>query len=386
MIVPSLKILPSSIAFRNFWNPQGQGEPNRFTSRSYLFIIALSASISCLLPSSAWAETDSVILRDYFYPFTRSATWTYLEKGEGGPSKAVQVRVSNPKIQLTSYEVKEGLPAGKIRKAAQLTTSVGKYTGQDLSSVQYSFESNSYYGLQPNYSYLGFDDIDRGIRFDTEIKFPEKLKISTPIQIISETHDGNGNRSSKFKIIAEFLDRDTLFDLRPHYREMIHLRFIFINAGVRDKTEEQWWVRGLGVVKTQSVASDGKTTIRRLHSYSIPDSKLDIRVTDLFPSGILKTFPPTVVGGTGRRKTFSITNTGVTTLVNLRASIKGSSSFAIAPFTCKNLAPGATVKIVVTFAPKNLISNEGWIEIDSIYSHTKPFLFPISGLAIEKAH
>lgn len=322
--------------------------------------VAAICTFSLLGLSTGFSQNAGreVRLMDYFYPVNRHAVWTYLSAKENGGYKATQVGTVSTSSKLNIFRAENGGLVSNYKNVLWMVTSNGKYSkgGFDFDSA--TVLSNDFYGLKSNYAIYGTDDSvsNTYIRFSPGAVFPEKFKIKQSVSVRTGMFDSEGRRGPDAILSTQLLGMESVTVPAGSFPDCIHLRFTISFKGGPSRNVDEWWAKGVGVVKTRIPKVGGKPAITELHAYSIP---YEVTLQFYRPVGNFGwAFPDssgTSIYGRVTRK-FRVKNRGKTTIPGLTISITGSDAFTCSRVSTGKLAPGKMAEFDVTFAPKEFAS------------------------------
>ncbi len=331
--------------------------------RSRVWSLAILTILSSIFLTmvSADAATESIRIRDYFYPNVAYSEWHYLETSSDGGLKANRVRMNSNTFNLNTFS-KSGSET-KVNVSSFFTES-GKYANGTFNFTGAKLEANDFYGFGNEFSTYGFDNYTNHeyIRFVPALSFPERFEFLQSVSRTSALRDVDGRRGGNIKYTIKLLGKGTVTVRGGTFNDCIHLRMTVSFGGGREATSDQWWAKKVGIIKTSETSPKGVISVSELHEYNIHfKSPL---VLGSFSSSF-GGFLPTLIGSAGSRQYLAIINKGNRNLSKIRVSIEGSSSFTSLPLSRTTLKPGDVIELIVTFKPNKPLLNEAVLRIQA---------------------
>lgn len=297
------------------------------------------------------AAPKSVRLLDYFYPLSEEANWSYVESkpDKSGAYKATRVETFPPAYPLNVYKIQNGHLKNSFKKVIALQTRGGAYRNGVIHIGPNNFQWSEYYGAGKKYAIYGVDDYKNKnyIRFSPGVVFPENMKIRQSISVTTKVFNTLGDRGPDATFTIQLLGLKKIRVPAGDFPDCIHLRFKIQFKGGPSATSDEWWARGVGIVRTKTIEEDGKPLFDDLHSYEIPTFSFHESGDSDFGTFVID---PSEQPSTSTRA-FRIKNTGKTTIPEFKVSISGNSSFTVDRSILETLAPGQVGEFQITFAP-----------------------------------
>lgn len=299
------------------------------------------------------AAAESVKIMDYFYPLSQEAEWTYLEPKKNGELKATQVRCS-PNHQFTLFDIRNGNLIEISRKAAWLRYFGGNYVDGAVKIHESKFLWQEFYGMNDRYAIYGGDywDSQTYVRFGPEAIFPKKFRIPQTISVKSHVFNDEGQQGPDVTFSAKLLRKESVTVPAATFPDCLHFRFTSTFKGGPTSISEEWWAKGVGIVKTKTRDANGKTSFQKLYSYKFFYSPTLDFVNSSSDFG--RAFVDQPDSGSIYSKvirTLSVKNKGKSIIPGLAVSVTGSDSFTGELISSGKLAPDETASIKVIFAP-----------------------------------
>ena len=338
--------------------------------RGILRQVAAVYTFSFLGISSGFSQkTDrEVRLMDYFYPVNNLASWTYLSTKENGGHLAT--RVHSYWSHLNFFRIENGVMIDNYKKVRRLNTSKGKYSKGVFDFDSATSLSTDFYGLKSNYAIYGTYDHVNNTSFvlNPGAVFPEKFKIKQSVTVQSDLFDWDGRRGPEATITTQLLGKESVTVPAGSFPDCIHLRFTISFKGGPSRNADEWWAKGVGVVKTRIPKAGGKPAITELHSYDLP---YEVTLQLHGPPGnfgwaFVDPSEFSVFGSVTRK--YSVINRGKTAIPGLTISITGSDSFTSSRVSTGKLAPGKMAKFEITFDPKEVASLSALLVVKERYN------------------
>lgn len=336
--------------------------------------------------ASSIANAQTIKLREYFHPAKQDAGWLYQGKDWDGNDADIRITVAS-----TGYNLDLHTGRSKVRtyykKVLQLKYETGQFSGA-------SFENNrnydawfEYFNPAAPHAFYGHDEDSGGIRLDGGLVYPASV-------IVGRTYSPAGDAyfDGKFEGVVTYSMKvlDTLPVAVPAgtFADCVHLRFSRLEGGSVAATHDEWWARGVGMVRMQGISGDGKARVRLLVSSTIlPSPEISVQQpvgTELADGKSKKSFGTQPVGKSGIAKTFTIRNAGTKPLGKLAVVKNGAHAkdFMVAAPASSTVAPGKSTTFKVTFKPTGIGTRTAAIHIKSNDANENPFDIDLSGLGV----
>ncbi len=310
----------------------------------------LAATISLLSVLGSVAafsqEPGKVRLMDYFYPTKTDAAWNYLQSREDGGYDARVVKLQDASYLLKLFSIQDGKLVEKRKNVVFMSTILGKFSGDKIipGGTLYSYD---FYGTGTAYALYGFDDYKENIfvRFSPGAVFPETLAIGQPVSVKTDVFNSEGGHGPDATVTAEVLEKTSVSVPAGDFPNCIHLRFTVSFSGGPKGVVEEWWAKGVGMVRNKSPRDNGPARITKLHSYRV--SALDLVKTDGNFGAVSIAGPPAI-------KRLYVKNIGNKSIQGLNLSLTGKDNFTCKLLTPGKVLPGKVALIEATFDPNDL--------------------------------
>lgn len=248
-------------------------------NRSLLFFCALLAiSTGFLAAQSVGTSDDTVLLADYYYPLQQGARWHYQGTDGDGEPAHIRLILANTDWPLTLWTGRSN-PSSYQQPALRLLMESGTWDVYGFDPY-YPYDTwSEYKTLNTAYGYYGDDNVsDAGkdeLRFDQGFSFPLSAAVGQSYQ---DTSDVYSDGVFVFEAVLEMqvLDTSPVTVPADTFVDCVHLRFTVTDSGTVIDQWDEWWARGVGVVKLQGLDGSGASRLRELTSWSVPsiDSNL----------------------------------------------------------------------------------------------------------------
>ncbi|GAA5127753.1 hypothetical protein JIN84_08265 [Luteolibacter yonseiensis] len=323
------------------------------------FLSGGSSTAAPTMPGSASAKTVKLV--EYFYPLSPGSNWNYVEstRNKNGYLNASHAEILDDLVSLNIYKSDGGKTKDNYKPSRVLATYEGFYRNGIVERD--SAEVLEYYGTGKRYAIYGADNPE-SIRFTflSGAVFPEKIKLKQTVSIKTKLVDTGGDRGPGVTITMQLLGREKVTVPAGTFPDCIHLRMKLQLQGGPSSTSEEWWAKGVGIVKTKTTEKGSKPVIENLQSYQIPmfSFRRDNGEPFFYNQGY--EFEPSRIDLIGQyapvTHVFRIKNTGKTTIPGFKVSINGNAAFTTDRQTLAGLAPGKVGEFRATFAPSPVSS------------------------------
>ena len=210
-------------------------------------------------------------LADYHMPAVAGATWLYSGRDWTGNAAYTRLQIADPAFALDLYSGTTD-PTPYTLHAVKLA-----YSDGDLVGGVYQPRSNTdwyeYRTTNRGFALLGWDtppdESGRlpGMLFPSQLARGQRIELSVPYYFF-------GTLSGVYYCALELLDNEIVTVPAGTFSDCIHLRFYSSTVGFADpdaQVFDEWWARGVGIVRYQGVSGYGAQQLRELESCSRPD-------------------------------------------------------------------------------------------------------------------
>jgi Abnormal spindle-like microcephaly-assoc'd, ASPM-SPD-2-Hydin len=338
--------------------------------------ISAAALVAACISGSAHSQT--VKLMDYFYPMKEGATWSY-HWTEGRDQATEQLTLVDSDWSVTLYTGKNS--PKPYRKEALRFKFERQYDGGGKDQWY------DYYGNGTSYSRYGSDDDNDQIRVDGGFVFPVSASVGKTYSPSADFYD-SGKYQGALTYSLQLLDALPATVTAGEFSDCIHLLFQMKQGSKVLWTEEMWWAKGLGIIKERKT-EDGTTSTRELISSTIkngPEISVEqAKSANLVDGKTKSNFGSMPIGKSSSSKTFTIKNTGTSSLTSLAIQKSGSDSkdFIVTAIGKKSVDPGESTTFKVTFKPSAKGTRKATIRIKSNDADENPFDINLTGMGVK---
>ncbi len=327
---------------------------------------------------------ETVTIKDYMTPNGEGSSWVYSrsEKGSKPGSTATRITVVDDHY-LFRFPIGGMFTSKKLEERGTWKNGVFvKFKGAKRDAFY------TYTGITDRYRLIGTDrpdpdspDKTKGrLRFQNGFGTGPTMKIGEKNRKRSNVFRGNKLLGYTF-LTMELLDKGTVKVPAGTFRDCIHLRFT-IGFDKDAEVAEEWWARGVGMVKWKGISGESAGISEALVSMDlkevIPYSPPGLELTGehLYGassnSGYLQ-FPPIFVPGTVLEETVVLKNTGSETLKGVSVRLFDNPDFKMDPFEKRDLQGGESVVLKVRLIiPEGSFEANTWMEIKCGDSSVEP--------------
>jgi len=224
-----------------------------------------------------------------------------------------------------------------------------------------------YWDVEDGCTYLGSDTARHktlepvlGDRLDRGMTIPAKMRVG---EVFSSTGDfyERGKFLGEISYTVRLVDRKPVKVVAGYFDKCAHLRTV-IQAGDTRQVADEWWVKGVGMVKR--VGGEGDFGYYELVAYNLNGDRLvvpgklvidcpDAQPNEWLPNYFDIDFGSLPVGGISAEKTVTISNAGDAPL-QFSAKLTGSEDFMISNVpTTVTLKSGQSFVVKARYAPKS---------------------------------
>jgi hypothetical protein len=356
------------------------------TRAAVIFACAISI---CGMSGIRAAET--VIIKDYMTPNGEGSSWIYARSVKGKTQGSTATRIS---VVEDHYLFR--LPTGSLF-ASQKLEERGKWENGRFAKFKGEKRDAlfTYTGTGDRYRFLGTDDpvpgspgkTENRLRFENGFATGPTMKIGERNRKRSLVYLSNKLLGST-DLTMELLEKGPVKVPAGTFRDCIRLRFT-IGAGKDAEVGEEWWAKGVGLVKWKGVSGEMAGISEALVSMDlkevIPYSPPGLSLTgehlyEVSSSwGYQLQFPPIFIPGTLLEETVILKNTGSETLKGVTAELISNPHFMMDPFEKRDLEGGESVvlkvRLVIPAGPFEAITR---LEIKCGDSTVEPIIVPMS--------
>jgi hypothetical protein len=236
--------------------------------RSASFVFALA----CASVVTSFDATSAVRLMDYHYPAQVGATWLYQGRDWSGFAAHTRVTMANSAYGLTMYRGRS--PAVPYTETAvQFRVESGHYSSNTFASDSIYEDWFEYFGTSGAVKALGLDEVTGQMRYDGGWSYPETIDVGATASANVDVYENGVFLGVGSGTVAAL---DTLPVTVPAgtFTDCVHLRITTLE-GTSTRVSEEWWARGVGVVKVQGVSGDGANRLRELVSTDLMPTFLE---------------------------------------------------------------------------------------------------------------
>lgn len=322
--------------------------------KAILVIVVLFLNMKLYLA----ATSETIILKDYFFPLKQGNTWTYKQIGFGNEVLfANRVTVTDQNYSFSSY-ISEIKSYG--RNTVELLyqyPSHDQYTNSDY--------LKEYYGKGASYRIYGLeefvaDEFSYG-EFYPKVEFRERFKVNQ--SITKKTNFIVGDRSKlPVSLTIKLIAFENVVVPAGSFNNCAHLRFSLKSEQSPASTTDEWWAKGVGPVKVKQRGDDGRayhsvmTSISKsmlLSVYGDDGSKVENGMISFRDDH----------SNIKSEVTLSITNLGNKTLFGLTATISKSNLYQIKIPPIGVLKPHETTEILILYSGEDFPYNSAKLTI-----------------------
>ncbi|MES2660694.1 MAG: hypothetical protein V4689_18860 [Verrucomicrobiota bacterium] len=302
-------------------------------------------TIAGLVMSLGETSAETVKIMDYFYPLSEEAEWTYIQQtDEGLDASKVKCTPGRP---ITAFAIQNGKLIAVSKRVAWLSHFGGNFQDGNI-KIRNNPQWYEYYGTGDQYTIFGADNSTTNtyFRFAPEVAFPEKFQIPQASSITTRLFGTEGQKGPVTTITASLIEKQSVTVPAGTFTDCLHFRFTTSFKGGPTSSSEEWWAKGVGIVKTKTSSDDGKVNLGKLYSFkTIYNPTLDFVQTkgDFGYVYVLSSYPMVT-------RTFHVKNKGKANVPGLTISISGSRAFTTEATVGTWLAPGESAAIDVTFS------------------------------------
>lgn len=347
------------------------------TNHTRVSVLLATSMVALTLGS---ARSESFKLTDYFYPAQQGATWSYRGTGWGGYA-------SNERVTM-----------------ARTSWSLNLFTGRKSPEtyrkdvLRFKFERDfdggggdtwyEYFGKGSSYTPYGMDDDGEHERVDGGLVFPSSVSVGKTYAPNADFYY-NGRFQGNITYSLRVIDALPVTVKAGTFRDCVHLLFTFKQGNKVFQTNEMWWAKGVGVIKKKDVDEDGETRRQELVSSTLktgPEISIQQpKGTNLVDGVAKKSFGTIALGKTSPARTFTIKNSGTTTLKGLGIKKSGANAgdFTIAQPSKSALAPGDSTTFKVSFKPSGDGARTAILHVSSNDADEDPFEISLSGQGVK---
>ena len=232
----------------------------------------LSTGLFCvltiLLASDAYSAPQSYNLLDYFGPTAVGTTWIYSGRDWDGMLSDTRIEIISTRKVITTYT--DGISATPYQ-----VTVIDFKNDYGVEHSYLSFTStdewHDYKTISDGIRMWGSDDGDEILRADGGLNHGTVVDIGQ-LNAYSTPAYGGGNYIGVVKLTVMLLDVSNITVPAGTFYGCLHLRFSL--TGALTQTRDEWWAKGVGVVKLQGVSGDGHEQLRLLEKYSFQTEPL----------------------------------------------------------------------------------------------------------------
>ncbi len=330
--------------------------------------LAAIASVCAILgPTSGIAQTvkQQVRLMDYFYPKNLLAHWDYLTEKESGEFKVTRVSMNSKSSKLNVFQIRNGRLADCYKRATWMTTLRGRSSNGKLKFGSIA-DSHDFYGSKDNYAIYGFYSAKDHVSIRCNAVFPEKFAPKQSVSVKTALFDSEGRRGPNAVLTTQLIGKGSVTVPAGRFADCIHLRFSMAAKGIPSVTRDEWWAKGVGIVKTSAPKAEGGSRVGKLQAYDLPfEVTLDFNRRGNggdFGRVSIETWGASI--NTGRTQTFQVINRGKIPISALDISIIGSNRFKCDRASIGKLAPGEMAEFFITFTPLDLIRYTAKLKVE----------------------
>jgi formylglycine-generating enzyme required for sulfatase activity len=207
----------------------------------------------------------AVRLMDYYYPAQAGATWLYQGRDWDGNTAHTRVTVASTAHSLTLFGGRRP-PVAYTQSVVSLRYETGNYSGGAFLNNALYDEWFEYVGSGNAFTYYGSDDDGEHLRADGGFALPETVEVGDTVSDVADFY-AEGAYSDEVTLSVRLVDTSAITVPAGTFSDAIHLRITF-SAGRSSQVHEEWWARGVGMVKMQGVSGDGSQRLRELISTS----------------------------------------------------------------------------------------------------------------------
>ncbi|MEO5913395.1 MAG: hypothetical protein ABIS50_04125 [Luteolibacter sp.] len=326
----------------------------------------LSAAFALFVGSTAIGHAaESVQLRDYNPLHAKGSTWVYsrFESPDDKNPSATKVTLVEESIPISLYNGLEGQISYAVNAIKSSEERGHLLNGEFVpANGKDDWKVFVYTAASGGYRYYGNDRVVRG-SYD---KIASTFRVANGFRVPNDVFKGNTVNDFK-KVYGDgkllgaglfaftYLGKESVTVPAGTFDDCIHLRF---QLGKNQNAEigEEWWARGVGLVKWRGITGEQKGISETLVSMDlkkfVPFKPADIKIggpnlTNTTTNWYNLQLPEYVGGSAPVSATFTITNRGTQVLKDLSVEISPNDYFTINPFRTRNLKGGESVNVTV---------------------------------------
>ncbi|MES2661200.1 MAG: hypothetical protein V4689_21450 [Verrucomicrobiota bacterium] len=317
------------------------------------------AAIGCFCGMTPILAAETVTISDYMAPNGEGSTWIYSRSEKGG-GQGVATRIT-----VIEDHYKFGLPSGVVLASQKLEERGAWKNGRFTKfKDEKRHEIHTYTGTGDRYRLYGTDVPVPGSpdRTKNRLRFSGGFGAGSTMQI-GEKHR---KRSQVYRadnllgytfFTMELLEKGTVKVPAGTFRDCIRLRFTIGVDAAGAEVGEEWWAKGVGLVKWKGISGGSAGVSEALVSVDlkevIPYSPPGLEITgehlyEVASSwGYLLRFPTIFIPGTLLEETVVLRNTGSEPLKGVAVKLINNPHFKMDAFEKRNLDGGESVEITV---------------------------------------
>ncbi len=230
----------------------------RFLRRSFL-ACALIAGVG-----AACAQGPGIELMAYFYPQQPGASWLYQGKDWDGKEANTRVSVADTNWSMELYTGRNPVQTYH-RNVLRLRYETGHYNGGSFTDDSLYDEWFEHFSQSAPYTTYGNDDGSEQSHMDGGLVFPEIVNTGSSYAPTADAYV-NGRFQATVTDTMQVLDTLPVTVPAGTFPDCVHLRFRISVGALLIQSWDEWWARGVGIVKMQGVSGDGKGRLRELVS------------------------------------------------------------------------------------------------------------------------
>ncbi len=216
------------------------------------------------------AHAQTLTLMDYYYPRQQGATWLYQGYDWNWDTTSIKVIVADTAWDLNFYTGAYNPIKFYNRSVLRLKYESTVYGVINFNSKVYD-DWYDYVGLAAPFTYYGHDD-DLGAdgdRIDGGCALPASVVVGNTYSPTADYYY-NGAYQGVYAHSVQVLDVFPVTVPAGTFADCVHLRISPTFDGMPFDPTDEWWARGVGMVKMQGVGIDNAAVLRELVSCSSP--------------------------------------------------------------------------------------------------------------------